>query len=210
VARRTTPPGEMLPEAEREALVRQWGGLPAWVVDRWYTAGLMAAHRDDLVAEGAVGLVIASKRYRPHLGGEARTFNTFAVHWVRQRVRRYVERRLHLIPVPKGRPGRPPRLAPDVLSTDFWRGKGNSTDATQPATDPRDADAARHARELVGPALRFLTAKQKEVVRRRFWLGQTLEETGRAVGLTRERVRQVEKDALTRLRVKLAKHEGDF
>jgi RNA polymerase nonessential primary-like sigma factor len=49
-----------------------------------------------------------------------------------------------------------------------------------------------------------LTDKQRDVVARRFGLrghqGATLEEVGRQIGLTRERVRQIQVEALTRLR----------
>ena len=50
-----------------------------------------------------------------------------------------------------------------------------------------------------------LTEKQCEVVSRRFGLRgyetSTLEEGGREIGLTRERVRQIQVEALKRLRV---------
>jgi RNA polymerase nonessential primary-like sigma factor len=53
--------------------------------------------------------------------------------------------------------------------------------------------------------LEELTDKQREVVSRRFGLrgfeSSTLEEVGRAIGLTRERVRQIQVEALKRLRV---------
>jgi len=49
-----------------------------------------------------------------------------------------------------------------------------------------------------------LTEKQREVVTRRFGLrgheSSTLEEVGREIGLTRERVRQIQVEALKRLR----------
>ena len=49
-----------------------------------------------------------------------------------------------------------------------------------------------------------LTEKQREVVSRRFGLRgyetSTLEEVGREIGLTRERVRQIQVEALKRLR----------
>ena len=54
-----------------------------------------------------------------------------------------------------------------------------------------------------------LTAKQSEVVARRFGLKgydvSTLEDVGREIGLTRERVRQIQVEALRRLRIILDK-----
>jgi RNA polymerase nonessential primary-like sigma factor len=61
-----------------------------------------------------------------------------------------------------------------------------------------------------------LNEKQREVLSRRFGLGgydrQTLEEVGEAVGLTRERVRQIQMSALKALRDILRKHglDGDM
>lgn len=55
-----------------------------------------------------------------------------------------------------------------------------------------------------------LTEKQREVVTRRFGLrgheSSTLEEVGREIGLTRERVRQIQVEALKRLREILEQH----
>jgi RNA polymerase nonessential primary-like sigma factor len=52
--------------------------------------------------------------------------------------------------------------------------------------------------------LEELSEKQREVVARRFGLrgyeSSTLEEVGREIGLTRERVRQIQVEALRRLR----------
>ena len=53
--------------------------------------------------------------------------------------------------------------------------------------------------------LEELSEKQREVVARRFGLrgyeSSTLEEVGREIGLTRERVRQIQVEALRRLRI---------
>ncbi len=50
-----------------------------------------------------------------------------------------------------------------------------------------------------------LPEKQNEVIARRFGLrgyeSQTLEQVGKAVGLTRERVRQIQVEALRKLRI---------
>lgn len=64
--------------------------------------------------------------------------------------------------------------------------------------------------ESLEVCLRELNPKQREVLSRRFGLGgydrQTLEEVGVAVGLTRERVRQIQMTALKSLREILRKH----
>jgi RNA polymerase nonessential primary-like sigma factor len=75
--------------------------------------------------------------------------------------------------------------------------------------DDRNRDPAMllqdvQVRQLLAVWLHELNAKQREVVEMRFGLGDaeqtTLEDVGRALGLTRERVRQIQIEALRRLR----------
>lgn len=64
--------------------------------------------------------------------------------------------------------------------------------------------------DRLGEWLEQLPKKQREVLVRRFGLlhhqEETLEQVGREIGLTRERVRQIQVDALRRLRNVLRKH----
>ena len=59
-----------------------------------------------------------------------------------------------------------------------------------------------------------LTGREAEIMRFRYGLmdgeAHTLEETGKQFGLTRERIRQIEKDVMRRLRVFVAEHSDDF
>ncbi len=74
-----------------------------------------------------------------------------------------------------------------------------------PAQILQDEDLCRHIDEWLAQ----LSHKQREVVARRFGLRgcemSTLEEVGREIGLTRERVRQIQVESLKRLREKLEK-----
>ncbi len=76
-----------------------------------------------------------------------------------------------------------------------------------PSTMIQDEDINDHLDEW----LSRLNEKQREVVRRRFGLQgyekSTLEEVGKSIGVTRERVRQIQMDALRRLR-KILEKEG--
>ena len=75
-------------------------------------------------------------------------------------------------------------------------------DAT--VSDPEELLEDDDMSEAIERLLGQLTDKQQEVIVRRFGLRshdpQTLEEVGREVGLTRERVRQIQVEALRRLR----------
>jgi RNA polymerase nonessential primary-like sigma factor len=71
-------------------------------------------------------------------------------------------------------------------------------------SDPSQLLQDRDIKESIADWLEELSDKQREVVSRRFGLrgyeSSTLEEVGREIGLTRERVRQIQVEALRRLR----------
>jgi len=71
-------------------------------------------------------------------------------------------------------------------------------------TDPVDLLADEHLTAQLEDCLSELNEKQRDVLSRRFGLGghdrETLEEVGEAIGLTRERVRQIQMSALKALR----------
>jgi len=80
--------------------------------------------------------------------------------------------------------------------------------------DARDPESVTHAeflRDLIDQWLDLLSDKQREVVERRFGIHgyqrATLEKVGEEIGVTRERVRQIQMDALARLR-RILKRNG--
>lgn len=70
---------------------------------------------------------------------------------------------------------------------------------------PLDHTEAKEAREEIERALHSLTPREEKVLRMRFGIGEardySLEEIGRQLSVTRERVRQIERDALRKLRL---------
>ena len=98
--------------------------------------------------------------------------------------------RVTSVDVPQGREGDRPRV------------DGIADEQTPEPTDFLQAeDVRQHLEEWLGK----LSDKQREVVVRRFGLqgyeNSTLEQVARELGVTRERVRQIQIDALKRLRV---------
>src|SRR5690606_21654537 len=79
------------------------------------------------------------------------------------------------------------------------------------AGDPGDLLQEEDLNASIDNWLSELSEKQREVVTRRFGLrgheSSTLEEVGREIGLTRERVRQIQVEALKRLRDIFEQHE---
>lgn len=84
------------------------------------------------------------------------------------------------------------------------------TIADHQVSDPAELLQDEDMRASIAEWLEELTEKQREVISRRFGLagyeGATLEEVGREIGLTRERVRQIQVEALRRLREILERH----
>jgi RNA polymerase primary sigma factor len=85
------------------------------------------------------------------------------------------------------------------------------------AVEPRRLDAAIVQFELdeqLEALMEKLTEREVEIIRYRYGLtdgkAHTLEETGRHFNLTRERIRQIEKDVLKRLRSFVMENESDF
>jgi RNA polymerase primary sigma factor len=72
------------------------------------------------------------------------------------------------------------------------------------AASPEATLLAQDTARLAAAALNELSEREREIIRRRFGIGNTrehtLDEIGRELGLSRERIRQIEKQALGRLR----------
>jgi len=100
------------------------------------------------------------------------------------------------------------KLNERVESIDYLRSPQDrsmlETIADENSSDPADLVAARNLSGKLERLLGQLSDKQRDVLIRRFGLyggaSGTLEEVGAEIGLTRERVRQIQVDALARLR----------
>jgi len=77
---------------------------------------------------------------------------------------------------------------------------------------PLERTVDRELREKVGSTLKVLSDREEEIIRLRFGIGRempyTLEEIGRVMGLSRERVRQIEAAALKKIQA--AEGSGDL
>ena len=81
--------------------------------------------------------------------------------------------------------------------------------AADQSTDPVSPADHQKVRELIAESLRKLDEREREIVSNHFGLSpdkepMTLEQLGRRFGVTKERVRQIEKRALAQLKTVLA------
>ena len=86
--------------------------------------------------------------------------------------------------------------------------------ADKATQNQEDRIYARELKRLVRSALHFLDDRERHIISNRFGLlgGQelTLEEIGRSLNLSRERVRQLERDAKEKLRNQLGEYRAEM
>lgn len=203
--------------------------LAVSIAKRYVNRGLPLA---DLVQEAMLGLLKAAKRFEPRRGTR---FSTAATWWIRQAVVLALQERGRLVRVPGralltlGRVrkvrsaleqelGREPSV--EEIAAASGIGERKAKLLVQHLGAPRSIDAALAeglgAEEAVEgfpddlrAAMEPLSEREREILSGRFGLStrepDTLEDIGRRLGVTRERVRQIERRALDKLRSGLRK-----
>ncbi len=181
-------------------------GLVFRVVRRFVPTGCASLEEADLVQAGAIGLMRALESFDPERGF---SLGTYATHWIRHHIQREVMNHGRSIRVPvhtqeKLRMARKP-LPCTTISLDAPSGPDNSPKTLHDTigdaeADPTDQLRERERQKAVAIALTQLPERTRRIIRDRFWGERTLAQVGDALGVTRERVRQLEAGALTKLR----------
>jgi RNA polymerase primary sigma factor len=180
----------------------------------------------DLIQEGNIGLMRAVQRYDWRRGHR---FSTHATWWIRQAISRavadkgrairlpvYVNTALNRVRRERQRLVQVERLheleaAPGTpISLELPVGEDEEQElgdvlADETSTSPEEVATTRTMKQEVQDVLDdVLTPRERLVLQLRFGLGNghtyPLEQVGRQLGITRERVRQIEAGALAKLR----------
>jgi len=160
----------------------------------------------DLVQEGNLGLIKATEKFDARRGVK---FSTYAMWWIRQRIARSIAEQAFAIRIPPERLGRETvqfvaSLDAPCAADDSDGGTIGEHIADNTIPDPREQTAQNNLREHVCARLKTLKPREQEVLEWRYGLNghpeQTLEAIGKMLHLTRERVRQIEAEALKKMR----------
>jgi RNA polymerase primary sigma factor len=199
-------------ENERQRMIRANLRFVIMVARRYRNRGVPL---EDLVNEGNIGLIQAAGRFDPDRGIR---FVSYAVYWIRQAIMKAICENGGLIRVPRGRTGEPQRTAAlrvqaakGMLSLDSPMAGVEDAEPfgacleDRSAPRPDELAVGTSMKDDLGSVLAGLSDREASILQDRFGLaGRTrtsLQEAGRKHGVSKERVRQIEKKALRKLRV---------
>ena len=181
-------PAEIEAEVKRHTMA-MWK-IANLAAKRWPMAG----EADDFFQEARLGLLRAAKTFDNRRGLK---FLTYAYWWMRQYCQRFGEHG-GIVRVP--RYVRPPPIVIQYVA--LCDEKGNETEFESLLLAREDCRPDAEISPAVRRGLASLDWRSREIIEYRFgWRGhpRTLRETAVIFGLTRERVRQLQKKAMARL-----------
>ena len=198
-------------EGARQRMIESNLRLVVKIARRYINRGLPFL---DLIEEGNLGLIHAVEKFDPERGFR---FSTYATWWIRQTIERAIMNQSGAVRLPE-------HLGRDVDEIRRLQGLKDRVTLGSVSADPAIASAVDRLlgskdnepptaaqREIVHSIIEHwlldLSCKQRVVIEKRFGLhGErrlTLTAIGKEMGVTRERIRQIQVDALARLRERL-------
>lgn len=190
---------------DRGEIIRKHQALVTKIARKWLGRGVDFL---DLVQEGNIGLLVAYEKFDPNRGVK---FITFAYPYVKKHIREAALNTGNIVRLPLHIQRETHKKADQARKIENLYGHTiELCVASNPIAVEYD-DAAAYPVEQKSPlipevleAIPALTWAEAIIVRMRFVEGHTLEICGNAIGLTKSRVQQIEKGALSKLRKRIA------
>ena len=177
--------------------------LITYVARNYLNCGL---DMDDLISYGQIGLIKAVEGFKPELGYQ---FSTYAMPWIRQAIRRGLEVNGSLIRIPYETREKLEKENKGITVTSLdapINDDGTTVEegiSDENAYSPEESVVIEERNAILNGELEKLSDRECDVLKlRNGYDGEcwTLEEIGRKYNISKERVRQIEKKALMKLR----------
>ena len=155
----------------------------------------------DLVQEGSLGLIKAANRFDYSKGFK---FSTYATWWIRQTIVRAIANNSKVIRIPVHMIDKIRIVKKALFSLSYELGRDPTVEENyqSPETNVHDIMLKHHIEKMLDE----LSLKEKKIIINRFGINgekpKTLEELGKDMGFSKERIRQIEGIALRKLRSK--------
>ena len=75
-----------------EAIIEQNNGLIRLIASKFYTGKTASIDYDDLCQEGAIGVMVAARKYRFDMENRTK-FSSYAALWIKQKIMRFINNR---------------------------------------------------------------------------------------------------------------------
>ncbi len=177
-------------------------GVEGWILSRAdeYAGRFRTVSKEDFAQEGRLAAWRCARRYDPDRGV---SFLTYARPCIDGRMETYAGNTSRLVRVPLHRANTEQHeyFSLDAAARQLEEYEGILVDPGCPF----EAAADHEMRVLLKTEIRRLEPREQEILRRRFINEETLSAIAADVGVTRERVRQIESEVLKTLRRRLEK-----
>jgi RNA polymerase primary sigma factor len=183
------------------------------VVRRYSSLATTGYDIDDMYVDALLGLMRAAETY----DSERSSWATYAVYWAKQCILRGVANYSRAVRVPvhvqeslrkERKPSPKGALSLDAPINRHGAEGGEASMLDFLEAKPDERPNGNDLRSLLEERLSVLPERDQQIIRMRFGLGgydeHTLEQCGQRFGVCRERIRQIEKACLRRLRLLVA------